>query len=267
MPVVTAPLLYMAHSPTPFPTKRPPTHPQTRIPKRRRTIPTLSPTSSKSQNPIPSSLPDEVLISVFRFVTQASQLAALRPVCRQWCRIIDQTPCVWRSVSFKHASFIRRVISTESNTLALGPRAGAHVVALAARAGNEWACFLQRVIFEGVPLRAVTVPQPTASMLVSGERTWYKRPFAPGGGEKRGEVGWVVIHAARRVAEGGGKLPRGAVVGLVRIERAHWVEGGWMWKVDRAVRLKKAIRCAGFVGLWRVSSVLTDVLVDAMHNQ
>lgn len=69
------------------------------------------------------------------------------------------------------------------------------------------------------------------------------------------------------MVDGGGKLPRGAVVGLVRVGEAQRVEDDWVWRVDRAVWLKKPIRCAGFVGLWRVSSVLTDILVAAMHNQ
>lgn len=181
---------------------------------------------------------------------------------------------------------------------------------MAATSGNEWACFLKRVVFERRTLHAVTTPQPYASQLVSGERPVDARPFPPWVGDRPGGDGeWIAIHAARRSlpsgmgeedadaangdglhgsddGEAGGglgrrngldvvELPRGAMVGIIHVRdafRANEVGGAssapkWIWQIDRAVSLKKPIRCAGFLGLWSISSFLTDLLVNAMHSQ
>lgn len=194
--------------------------------------------------------------------------------------------------------------------LKLAPRPGQKAVTTAARSGNEWARFLKKIVFDRETLRAVTIPQPVASLLVSGDRPLDARPFPPWHGELPDTDGtWVAIHAARRAshpvpnshqnhvnndpplpangsvqgmsarAVSGGidlaKLPFGAMVGMIHVRDAFQTTGPdnptsapkWIWKIDRAVRLKKPIRCAGFVGMWSISGFLTDLIVNAMHKQ
>lgn len=207
-------------------------------------------------------LPDEVLVSVLRFVRSASGLARLRAVCKRWRSVIDANPAVWRSASFRGAQFSRPVMTDNDKirkggkvALCLGERCGKSAVELAANAGNEWALFLKDVVFDGRPLRAITVVQPMASLLVSGERSLETRSFPPWGDspcsgcgsacsarcacngmnchhQHRGRRGcWVAIHAARRPNAAAAehfplnayeisKLPRGAVVGMVHVAGA-----------------------------------------------
>lgn len=174
-------------------------------------------------------------------------------------------------------------------------------MSLAARSGNEWARFLKRTVFDRQVLRAVTAPQPVASLLVAGARTLDARPFPPwDGAPPEADGAWIAVHAGRRaldldsgvaradtvaaaqmlrdVHEGAGAggelegLPRGAMVGLIHVRDAFRMQAGgegagWIWRIDRAVSLKRPIRCAGFVGLWYISGFLTDLLVSAMHSQ
>lgn len=244
----------------------------------------------------PPDLPDEVLVSIFRFVDHASRLANLRTVCQQWRRVIDDSPTVWRAVSFKNARFIADVVCTGTH-LTLGPRPGRAAVSLAARSGNEWARFLKRVLFERKPLSAVTMPQPAATRLVSAKVALYERPFAPWAPDSLAHVAhpdgvWVAVHAARRSADHSDDenaadvhapllqnshlnnmlplpLPTGAMVGMVHVREAFQNpnSAAWVWRIDRAVSLRRPVRCAGFVGLWNVSGFLTDLLVNAMHSQ
>lgn len=248
-------------------------------------------------------LPDEVLVSIFRFIPTAGTLARLRSVCRQWCRIIDTTPHVWRNTSFRHATFAQRVEqSTTTSELMLGMTPGSRAVTIAARSGNEWALFLHRVMFQFDTLHAFTAQQPLASFLVSGRIARTERAYPPwamalGGvdDQRVGRVheagGWIAVHAARHVSANvtmpndlvvdgvdcrsdiKGDWPRGALVGLVHV--AHAVRAAsqagrrpqWVWQIDRAVSLKKPLHCAGFIGLWSVSRFLTDLLINTMHSQ
>lgn len=254
-------------------------------------------------------LPDEVVVSILRFIPLATTLARLRAVCTQWQRVIDTTPPVWRHVSFRRAMFTSRVARTTIAPYALyvGPPSGQAAVELAARSGNEWARFLHAVVFRGEGLRAFTAGQPLASMLVAGDVAVCERGFPPARvtSETEGECNvrdaWVAVHAARRsLREGedvamavgrddaGGRgvvgttrgdvanWPRGAIVGLIHVSDAVHADGAradggnggkWIWRIDRAVSLNKPIRCAGFMGLWKTSRMLTELLVAAMHQQ
>lgn len=262
------------------------------------------PSPGRTRKGVTPALPDEVLVSIFRFVPTAGALARLRGVCRQWCRIIDSTPHVWRHTSFRHASFSRRVerahdVKSATPRLRLGCTPGARAVAIAARAGNEWARFLHRVMFCFDTLHAFTAEQPLASLLVSGRVARTERAYPPWatwrGDLDFGDVieagGWIAVHAARHapgnvpvqqevVVEGvtcrmdkGEDWPCGALVGLIHVVRAVRLGGGagqhprYLWQIDRAVSLKKPLYCAGFVGLWSMSRILTDLLIDAMHRQ
>lgn len=132
--------------------------------------------------------------------------------------------------------------------MALSKAPGRRLIHLAANAGNEWATFLKEVVFDGGGLRAVTVPQPRAGAIVHGKGGW----------DCAGVEGWVAVHAARRCSAGGEVMARGALVGVVRVGART---------VERAVRLKRPIRCAGYVGVWKVGSWMTGVLVEALQNQ
>lgn len=227
-------------------------------------------------------VPDEVLVQVLRCVRSASALARLRAVCKRWCRVIDATPAVWRAVSFKRVDLSRGVVS-RAGELALGERRGRAAVALAAVAGNEWARFLKSVLFDACVLSAVSAPQPVASLLVAGRRRTVTREFPPCAAATRGGV-WVAVHAARAsgAATGGiygadadgsadctsAALPRGALVGMVHVRDARRTSStSWMWNFDRAVTLRRPIRCAGSIGLWGLSPFLTEMLVYSMHTQ
>lgn len=227
-------------------------------------------------------LPDEVLVLVFRSVHSASSLARFRGVCRRWRGVIDATPLVWRAASFRGARFAAPVecakdfpkesacsAQARRMRLRLGERPGRRAVSLAAAAGNEWALFLRAAVFDAVPLRAVTVYQPTASGLVLGTVNALTLPHPPAGAG-----GWVAVHAARALpAADAGALPRGALVGLVRVRKATCVDSAgagrpeWAWEIDRHVKLVKPMRCAGFHGLWTLSGCMMELFVRALHMQ
>lgn len=235
-------------------------------------------------------LPDEVLVSVLRFVQCAASLWRLRGVCRRWRRVIDSHDAVWRSASFRGAQFARPVRLARSTgppdgkvahrtALALGTRSGRAAVLKAAGAGNEWARFLRSVLFRGCPLYAVTVAQPVASALVRSARRFETRetpPWQRNGNNIADGGAWVAVHAARRVAAGlspaqMAALPRGAVVGLVHVCGATACGSDaaplWAWHIDRNVSLRKPLRCAGYVGVWTLSAHLTEFFVRALHMQ
>lgn len=158
-----------------------------------------------------------------------------------------------------------------AGSLELGRRVGRKAVSIAARAGNEWASFVKLALFDGHCLRAVTKGQPIASRLVGGDLSVLKSSFPPWPLGARAELGplgrWVGVHAARSDMCDP-DLPKGAVVGIVHVRHAVRVANdAWVWTIDRAVQLKRPIRCAGFVGLWSFSPFLTDLLVHAMHTQ
>lgn len=266
-------------------------------------------------------LPDEVLVCIFQFIPTATGLARLRLVCSQWRQVIDETPVVWRWVSFRKTCFTRRVISHPySKQLGLGPIPGARAISIAARSGNEWARFLFSALFSpSYSLHAFTAPQPLASLLVLGRIARTECAFPPrtsainnstsatatamssattltsgaatGTGVSIGSRSdvWLAVHAAKKNATllplnssdsstacpsvVGDNWPHGAVVGVIHVSHALLVPGKdsqldrWIWHIDRAVSLKKPLRCAGFLGLWPTSQVLSDLLIRAMHNQ
>lgn len=48
----------------------------------------------------PTDLPDEVLLSIFQYLTCVRDIAAVRGVCRAWRRLVDHTATIWRSLVF-----------------------------------------------------------------------------------------------------------------------------------------------------------------------
>lgn len=46
-------------------------------------------------------LPDELLLVIFEHLQHVSDIAAVRAVCRAWCRLIDHTETIWRTLVFK----------------------------------------------------------------------------------------------------------------------------------------------------------------------
>lgn len=45
-------------------------------------------------------LPDEILLSIFEYVPNAKDIAAVRSVCKSWRRLVDKTATIWRSLVF-----------------------------------------------------------------------------------------------------------------------------------------------------------------------
>lgn len=244
----------------------------------------------RALNTMPS-LPDEVLTSILRFIPTANELARLRLVCRQWCKLIDSTPLIWRGASFRHARFGRRVES-QNGSLALGEICGKRVLQIAAKSGNEWGCFLHQTLLETGNLRAFTVPQPLATLLVAGKIARCVRAYPPRGNGKLynsdKEGAWLAVHAARRGSvampigvtdrsvcrmDDGQAWPRGAVVGLIHVVKAYLLPKNghenlrWVWHIDRAVGIRRPLKCAGFVGVWTMSTILTELVILAVHSQ
>lgn len=135
-------------------------------------------------------------------------------------------------------------------------------------------------------MRAVTLWQPWASLLMSGRKRFETR------GWRLREPGWVAIHAAKRepsqvredVASGQdsllfayalsemgvtfGELPRGVVLGLAWFGEAlrteavapgleprelafgDWGDGRWAWPVERVVRFGKPVAARGRQAVW-----------------
>lgn len=48
----------------------------------------------------PTDLPDEILLSIFQYLTCVRDVAAIRGVCRAWRRLVDHTATIWRSLVF-----------------------------------------------------------------------------------------------------------------------------------------------------------------------
>lgn len=48
----------------------------------------------------PRDLPDEVLLAIFELLPKARDIAAVRGVCRTWCKLVDRTATIWRSLVF-----------------------------------------------------------------------------------------------------------------------------------------------------------------------
>jgi hypothetical protein len=109
----------------------------------------------------------------------------------------------------------------------------------------------------------ITVNQPYASRLVTGQKRHEVRgqPIA---------VGTVVaIHSARRKsddAEAFG-LPRGAIVGVVTIERCERRrEGGYVWWLTAARCLERPLPVDGNTGVWTLPEVLEGRLLAGLRT-
>lgn len=240
---------------------------------------------------ITPSLPDEVLTSILRFIPTANGLAKLRLVCRQWCNLIDTTPLIWRGASFRHTRFGRCVKSVDGK-LTLGDMCGRRVLEIAAKSGNEWGRFLHRTLLETGNLKAFTVPQPLATLLTAGKIARTERTYPPWGNMKpqnsNSDDLWLAVHAARGGsdmmptnatdgstcrAEDMREWPRGAVVGLIHVVKTCMLSKGghenfrWIWHIDRAVGIRRPLRCAGFLGVWTMSTVLTELIISAVQSQ
>lgn len=237
------------------------------------------------------SLPDEVLTSILRFIPTANGLAKLRLVCRQWCNLIDTTPLIWRGASFRHTRFGRCVKSVDGK-LTLGDICGRRVLEIAAKSGNEWGRFLHRTLLETGNLKAFTAPQPLATLLTAGKIARTERAYPPWGNTKpqnsNSDDLWLAVHAARRGSdvvptnatdgstcrsEDMRAWPRGAVVGLIHVVYTCMLPKDghenfrWIWHIDRAVGIKRPLRCAGFLGVWTMSTVLTELIISAVQSQ
>jgi hypothetical protein len=119
-------------------------------------------------------------------------------------------------------------------------------------------------------LRALSVKQPWASLLVSGRKTWENRSTGLGIKGSR----WVFIHASAsfdvdadpKLTDGIGLLPTSAIIGVVILGEGvpveqvttdrEWAEGPVCLPVTYAVALKKPVACAGKLSLWRISPEL-----------
>src|SRR5262249_50502135 len=103
-------------------------------------------------------------------------------------------------------------------------------------------------------VRALTVRQPWANKIVSGEKTVECRSRSTA---HRGLLG---IHASKnRCPECAG--PYGAIVGTVRLVHCYQnALGQWCWVLEDAQRLAEPISCPGQLGLWRLpASVVSRI--------
>jgi hypothetical protein len=114
-------------------------------------------------------------------------------------------------------------------------------------------------------LKAISLEQPAATLLVTGVKRWETRSW-----RFRGPLPVdLAIHAS---APGQGieapGLPKGAIIGVVTLcacmpaidavdlvdaqERTMGVfsPGRWAWQISGAVRLPEPVRCKGTSGLW-----------------
>lgn len=53
-----------------------------------------------SRSVTPTDLPEEVLLSIFEYLTSARDIAAVREVCQTWRLLVDRTATIWRSLVF-----------------------------------------------------------------------------------------------------------------------------------------------------------------------
>lgn len=125
------------------------------------------------------------------------------------------------------------------------------------------------------PIPALTLHQPWATLVMAGAKRVENRTWAPV--QLTAPVPtplWVAIHAGVRVDRDAllevghahpalqpllsGQLPRGVILGIVRVERASWladVRDPWAtgprcWMIDRVLRLEEPIPARGRQGLW-----------------
>lgn len=145
----------------------------------------------------------------------------------------------------------------------------------------------------GNDLKALSLTQPWAELVVLGEKEWETRSWKT---ERRGRI---AIHAskkfpkaAKELAENDayyvstlGKYPitrvvRGAIVGTVEIvlmQRTEEIrsfqsakeyafgdydDGRWGWQLANPVRLPEPIPCRGALGLWEVPPEIVIQLAD-----
>jgi len=106
-------------------------------------------------------------------------------------------------------------------------------------------------------VKALTVRQPWASLIISGEKSIENRA------RRTNYRGLLLVHAGRRddpPMECAGALPRGAIIGSVRLvdcvrdSPSEWaVVGAWHWVLADPRAFDTPIPCTGQLGLWRPS--------------
>jgi predicted transcriptional regulator len=120
-------------------------------------------------------------------------------------------------------------------------------------------------------MRALTVRQPWAGLIVAGvkaveNRTW--RPPADVIGER------IAIHAGRHAVDacsyGVDTSARGAIVGTVRIvdvvrdAESVWAQPDcWHWMLDEASALTVPVPAKGRLGLWEVPDNILEAVAPA----
>jgi hypothetical protein len=100
-----------------------------------------------------------------------------------------------------------------------------------------------------VKVKALTVRQPWAGQLVSGEkrieyRTWrtdHRGPLLIHAGLSRADLG---------EGDDGDALAFGAIIGMVRLTDCRPRGGLWHWIVAEPVRLPRPVACSGQLSLW-----------------
>lgn len=130
---------------------------------------------------------------------------------------------------------------------------------------------------EPYDLRALTIMQPWAQLVVLGRKLWENRPRAL---SVRPEGQWVAVHAGKGqhpLAAQAEALapdldlsnaPRGAILGLcwlgpavpldVVAEHRQWALGPLCHPVSHAMALPEPIPMTGQLGLWRVPREVVD---------
>ena len=106
---------------------------------------------------------------------------------------------------------------------------------------------------EGAEVKAVTIRQPYAWMIVEGLKQVEWRTWRPRG------VEWVAIHAGLIMEDDAVPLVvippkrwhQGYIVGIMHILGYVGSEGNWGWVID-AVQEIRPVRCKGNRGIWDV---------------
>ena len=143
--------------------------------------------------------------------------------------------------------------------------------------------YLAAPVREPYDLRALTVQQPWASLLVAGRKPWENRPRDPGvrpGGQ------WVAVHAGLTLHPAADRArdlapdldlssaPRGAILGLVWMEPAvpvedaaearEWASGPLCIPCSRPLAFERPYPCRGMLGLWRVPRPIVDAIEELL---
>jgi hypothetical protein len=134
---------------------------------------------------------------------------------------------------------------------------------------------MMNYLFNGHIIKAITIKQPYASMIVNGQkdienRSWKKKMY------KNICKNWLLVHTSSKPVT---VMPNSCIIGMMHINcvgkisdvvHSAWAKGPNCWYIDAVIKFKTPISTTGKLGQWNpdpdIHFQLNEQITDSMYN-